>query len=210
MKNYIKNSLALFQIRSMMINLPKALKYHYKNFKDKEDLLCPSDDFNWRDQFDGVSLDNPKFISFMEKEETIRFDIQSYLLQLGRFYHFLKSNQIQTLINIDSVNDEEVKEIWNDIMVKKGIISLLIMKWVKHRSYDWPLKDDTDKIHHEVVSQLELSYICGEGKYLIQINGKLFSLTKKHRKIMKLIAWVFKEINKKTPIGFYSAKRFSV
>lgn len=184
----LEEELKNLQTQTLKTNLPKALNYHFSNFKRLEGLARPR--FGNEEKVGEARKESWEALS------VIKFEIQAYLCQLRRVKHYILSSTIRSLSL--KPTDPEIKYVWNAILEKEGMINSLANKWAAHRSYDDPEKDDTDSIHAEVLMNLDGGVTFWEEDHMYLAFGKHhFNLCDFHPKVEKFISWIFKEIENK-------------
>lgn len=194
MSNFkLEEELKKLQTQTLKDNLPKALNYHFSNFKKLEKLARPRFDKDEAIQEDRRTV--------WESLTTIKFEIQAYLCQLRRVKHFIQSPVIRSL-KINEPTDPEIKEVWNAIIKRDGMINALANKWAAHRSYDDPEKDDDDSVHAEVLMNLDGGVTMWEEDHMFLAFGKHhFNLCYFHPKVEKFLSWIFQEIENKLQVS---------
>lgn len=188
----LEEELKKLQIQTLKNNLPKALNYHFSNFKKLEELARP--------RFGEEEKEGEARRAGWEALSTVKFEIQAYLCQLRRVKHFILSRAISSL-KLEPT-EPEIKEVWNAVVEKDGMINALANKWATHRSYDDPKEDDIDSVHAEVLMNLEGGVtFWEEGHMYLAFGTHHFNLCDFHPKVEKFIAWIFKEIKDKVQIS---------
>ncbi len=184
----LEEELKKLQIETLKNNLPKALNYHFSNFKKLEVLARP--------RFGKEEAKGEARKAVFEALTTIKFEIQAYLCQLRRVKHFILSKAISSF-NLKP-SDSEVKEVWDAIIEKDGMINAFANKWATHRSYDNPKEDDSDSLHAEVLMNLDGGMTMWEEDHMYLAFRKYhFNLCHFHFKVEKFLSWIFHEIENK-------------
>lgn len=172
------------QIKSMRAHLPRALEYHFSNFKVQESVAAPSA----MQDGEGMSSAAKKF----EAREAIKFEVQAYLCQLRRFKFFIESLKKER--GLEEPKEPAPQYMWHSIMDKEGLINILSNKWAAHRSFDDPRGED-DLLHAQILINLDGTTTMWGGDHLILgIDKREFDLCEDHPKVIEFISWVFKEI----------------
>jgi len=174
------------QASSLKQVLQEALKYHFSNFTELEKLAEP---FSVEDRM-GITDAAVR----MKANSTIKFEVQAYINQLRRLKHFIKF--LQSRGGFDEPQDPELKQVWDDIMEKDGVVNLLANKWAAHRSVDDP-QGESDSLHLAVLLNLEGTItMWSNGHLYLSIEEYEFSLFHYHSKALKFVDWVFETIEK--------------
>lgn len=175
------SNLKVIQVKSLKNVLPKALNYHFSNFKSLEKMAHPDS------LIDGKPLKD--FASHFESISVIKFEIQAYISQLRRIKHFINS------VKLKEPTDPDLKEVWDAIMNEEGMVNMFANKWAVHRSFDDPRGED-ELIHAEVLMNLEGGVTMWQGEHLLLNLGKHeFDLCSFHPKAERFIEWVFDELH---------------
>jgi len=173
------------QASSLKRVLQVALEYHFSNFKKLEELAEP---YSVKDRMGITSV-----AVRIRANSEIKLEVQAYINQLRRLKHFI--NYLQKHGGFEASTDPELKQVWNDIMERNGVVNLLANKWASHRSVDDPKEEESDALHLEVLLNLESTITTwGNGHLCLQIKNYSFYLFHYHHKALKFIDWVFEAI----------------
>jgi len=119
---------------------------------------------------------------------------KAYLCQLRRARYFIKSLKKSSKLN--PPQDSELKEIWDLIVEKRGMIHILSDKWATHRSVDDKRGED-ESLHMELLLSLEGGATSWSGDHLIlSLSNFNFNLCDFHPKVLKFLHWLFTETEK--------------
>lgn len=185
-KKIFKKLIKETQTSSLKRVLEEALNYHYSNFIQLEKIANPD--------YLQEGLSTEAVAISMQANNNIKFEVQAYLLQYRRLKHFLE--YIQTNKGFDMPTDPELKQIWNDLMRKEGVVNILVNKWAAHRSVDDP-RGENDHLHLTVLLNFESAItMWGSGHMFLSIGEHTFYLFDYHLKALKFIEWVFTSIEK--------------
>ncbi len=166
--------------------LKNALPYHFSNFEKFERQGVP---FGMSGGDTGVPIGER-----MRANTLIKFEVQAYVNHLRRLKHHINFLLKQQVINIPT--NQEYREVWDDIMLKDGVINLLANKWAAHRSFDDPQGEDLGR-HLEILLNFEGTVtMWGNGHMFLSIGNHTLYLYNYHSKVMKFIDWFFTEVRK--------------
>ncbi len=169
------------QILTLRNVLPRALNYHFNNFKKLEEKGAPENSFD-------KSLTGQEWAEIKESRLNIKFEVQAYICQLRRTKFFIHS------MKLSPPKDLVLKEIWDSIMDKKGMVNVLSNKWASHRSIDDQRKEDTENLHRDVLLNLEGGATAWQDRCLIlQVSGYRLDLCNFHPKVLEFVNWIFSE-----------------
>lgn len=172
-----------FQILTFELALPEALAYHFANFKRLEEKgsLAFSTERGHTDK---------EWKEIKQAQTNIKFEVQAYLCQLRRAKFFINN------LKLVAPTDLELKEIWDSIMQKEGMVNTLSNKWASHRSIDYPQGED-ESLHQEVLLRLEGGGTSWSENHLILLLSNFnFNLCEFHPKVLKFLNWMFSETEK--------------
>lgn len=173
------------QIFSLQRSLPEALEYHFANFKKLEEKGAPV-----------LSVDryrsDEEWTDIKRAGENIKFEVQAYLCQLRRAKYFINN------LKIVAPKDLELKEVWDSIIEKGGMINILSNKWASHRSIDYPHSEDDEDLHKEVLLSLDGASTSwsSDNHLILLLSGLKFDLCDFHPKVMKFTEWLFSQTEK--------------
>jgi hypothetical protein len=164
--------------------LKEALEYHFSNFVKLEKLAKPY-----------FGDDDPRDkLEHAQAMTTVKFEAQAYISQFRRLKHFLDYFMRKKVIR--EPENPELKQTWQDLMQKGGVINMLANKWAVHRSADDP-KGETNSLHLEVLLNLDGPVtMWGDDHLYLSIGKYSFYLFYYHSKVLKFIDWVFKMVGK--------------
>jgi hypothetical protein len=170
------------QIKSIRNTLPAALEYHFTNFQKLEVLASPIHKH--------MREDTPEW---WQAITNIKFEAQAYLNQLRHIYYFLKSAPIKSK-NISPPTQPELREVYDSIMTKNGMIYMLTQKWSAHRSYDDPREGDDEDLHAQVLLNLSNRTNIWSGcHFILCLQSHTLDLCSFHPKVINFLNWVFQE-----------------
>ncbi len=174
-----------FQILTFSTSLPESLKYHFANFKKLEEIGAP--------ELSGHKYHtDEEWVEIRRARENIKFEVQAYLCQLRRAKYFINN------LKIVAPKDLELKEVWDSIIEKGGMINILSNKWASHRSIDYPHSEDDEDLHKEVLLSLDGASTSwsSDNHLILLLSGLKFDLCDFHPKVMKFTNWLFLETEK--------------
>src|SRR3989344_3273782 len=172
-----------FQILTFQRVLPEALEYHFANFRKLEEKGVPS-------LYVNRFHTDEEWAEIKKSQANIKFEVQAYLCQLRRASFFIKS------LKLNPPKDLELKEIWDSVVDKEGMVNVLSNKWASHRSVDYPRGED-ESLHKEVLLSLEGGSTSWVGSHLILLLSNFnFNLCEFHPKVLKFINWMFSQTEK--------------
>jgi hypothetical protein len=176
------------QIKSIQRALPAALNYHFGNFQGLEKIASPEPD-------DQRMKELAERIKYAKALTNITFEVQAYLNQLRHIYYFLNSSQIKTR-NIALPPKPELRDVYDSIVNKNGMVYMLTQKWSAHRSYDYPWKGDDERLHREVILNLSGGVTMWlDGHCLISLKNHTLDLCSFHPKVIDFLDWLFQELS---------------
>lgn len=174
-----------FQILTFSTSLPESLKYHFANFKKLEEIGAP--------ELSGYKYHtDEEWVEIRRARENIKFEVQAYLCQLRRAKYFINN------LKIVAPKDLELKEVWDSIIKKDGMINILSNKWASHRSIDYPHSEDDEDLHKEVLLSLDGASTSwsSDNHLVLLLSGLKFDLSDFHPKVIKFTNWLFLETEK--------------
>ena len=172
-----------FQILTFQRTLPEALEYHFAHFRKLEEKGAPA---LYVDRFHT----DEEWVEIKQSQANIKFEVQAYLCQLRRASFFIKS------LKLSPPKDLGLKEVWDSIVDKEGMVNVLSNKWASHRSVDYPRGED-ESLHTEVLLSLEGGSTSWSGNHLILLLSNFnLNLCEFHPKVLKFVNWMFSETEK--------------
>lgn len=165
------------------------LNYHFDNFSSLEKKAKPSNLENWEEKTEEERLE------CFNSKDFIKYEIEAYVSKLGKFAKscFVLSKEF----DIKKPQQMDLLYIWNSLR-DGGVVKELRDKWAAHRSYDDPRGFDTDKMHMEVMFNLEGPMTYWEGDKCIFLFQELrFDLHDYHPKFLLFLKWFVSEIETK-------------
>jgi hypothetical protein len=162
-----------------------ALPYHFSNFEKLEKIGTPYAE-------DGENVET--FEQRIKANSLIKFEVQAYINHLRRLKHHIK--YLQKEGKISPPINEEIKKVWDDLMLDDGIINLIANKWAVHRSFDDPHGENLTT-HLEILLNFEGTItMWGNGHMYLSLGKHEFFLYHYHNSAMKFIEWFFTEVRR--------------